>query len=136
MMDFQLDRLGFDSAPGHHEIKHLASSDLKGFPACPQCVRINLEVASVLVRKRAPICRITRRKRPNSRTVRRETALPLPPKPASAISAEAFKSPVREEDLDAGARHRVDIEHRRVLMPATFAHAAAPVGSERAKPRR
>ena len=82
------------------------------------------------------IRRITRRKRPNSRTVRRETALPLPPEPTSAISAEALERPIRKEDLDAGARHRVDIEHRRVLMLAISAHAATPVGSERAKPRK
>ena len=50
--------------------------------------------------------------------------------------AESFERPIRKEDLDAGARHRVDIEHRRVLMPVFFAHAATPVGSASANPRK
>jgi hypothetical protein len=42
-------------------------------------------------------------KRTNRWTIWRETALPLPPEPASAISAEAFERPIRKKDLDGRA---------------------------------
>jgi hypothetical protein len=84
--------------------------------------------------QRAPIGRIAGRKWSHRWTVRRETALAHMPEPASTTSTKGFERPIGKEDLAASARHRVDIEHRQV--PALFAHAAAPVGSERANPRK
>ena len=61
----------------------------------------------------------------------RETAPAHMPEQASTASAKCFERPIRKEDLNTGARHRMDIEHRRVLMPAIFAHAATSVGAAR-----
>ena len=82
-----------------------------------------------VVPKTARVCTPKR-----SRTVGCETVLSLPPEPTSVISAEALERPIRKEDLDAGARHRVDIEHKRVLMPTIHTHAS--VGSASANPRK
>jgi hypothetical protein len=70
------------------------------------------------------------------RTVRSEPAPARPPKPTRADPAERFQSAVGPEHFDADAGRRIDIEDGLVPMAAIHTHAATPVGSASAKPRR